>query len=183
MPQDDAVMEFVMDAAYCREFHQEWVDSVGHGWRVDRVMIPAFGFTAVLVAVGAVLSNVFELLYVAGGLLLVSGFEAWNRSRRRATWLEYCRTLPWFGKTLRIVLRGGDLIQEKNFAGDPRFARTGEILPTPNGYLVRYEAVPSIDVPNNAISALRASVYIPHRTISPLMSRAEFAKLNYVIED
>ena len=63
-----------------------------------------------------------------------------------------------------------------NFEGDPRFQRTGAILLTPNGYLVRYQAIEQIDVPSRAISSVDASVYFPHRAITPAMSKSDFAQ-------
>jgi len=67
-------------------------------------------------------------------------------------------------------------VQDNDYEGDPRFQRTGEIIVTPNGYLVRYQAPARIDVPSRAISNLDASVYVPHRAITPPMSKTEFAQ-------
>jgi hypothetical protein len=176
MSESEAVIEFVMNESYFREFHEEWIAVRGASWRLDSMMVRLFVVAGIAVVIAALVANRHELLYLAGGLLLIALFEGWKRVRRKSVWLNHCKTVPWYGKTMRIVLRGGDLFQENAFEGDPRFHRTGAILVTPNGYLVRYEAPERIDVPSRAISDVDASVYVPHRAITPAMSKADFTQ-------
>ncbi len=167
-------VEFVMDDVYHRELHTEWTAAVGSGWRIDRVMICITAVLALALGAGAWTLGRPPLLALAIALGCVALFEAWKRKRRRRIWLDFCRTLPWFGKKMRIVLRGDELVQDNDYPGDPRFERTEAMLATPNGYLVRYRAVAAVEVPNAAISDASASVYIPHRAIRPPMSREDF---------
>ncbi len=176
MPEREAVIEFVMNESYFREFHEEWIATRGVGWRRDRMTIRLVAASGIAAVIAAVVANRREFLYLAGGLLLIALFEGWKRFRRKSVWLNHCKTIPWYGRTMRLVLRGGALLQENAFEGDPRFQRTGAILATPNGYLVRYEAPERIDVPSRAISGVDASVYVPHRAITPAMSKADFTR-------
>jgi hypothetical protein len=164
-----------MDLPYYREFHAEWIAAVGRGWRVDRVMIPAFLLVGLsLAVVGAAKGSL-----VAGvpGLLLCAfaGFEGFRHARKRSAWLQYCLSLPWSGKTMTIDVELGTLIQRHEFEGDPRFSKTGEVVDTPNGYLVKYRSA-RVDAPD-AVSTTEASVYIPHVAIQPPRSRAKFRSL------
>lgn len=172
----EAAVEFEINSEYYREFHEEWVQAVGRGWRIDRVMIPLFLVVGlVLGGAGLVLDK--SALQLPGAIFCcASVFEFIKGRRKREQWLTHAMNLPWSGKTLRIEVENRTLVQKKDFAGDPRFERTGELLDTPNGYLLRYES-PGIEVPNSAISSESASVYIPHRLIEPAMSRAQFRGL------
>ena len=150
---------------------------MGPGWRFDRLMTRLFGLAGLILVGVAFVFGSSRALCFAGLLLAIALFETWRRSNRRRVWLNHCRALPWYGNSLRIVVRDGDLVQEKDFAGDPRFKRLSAVLHTPNGYLVRYGAYAPIDVPDPAISNTSASVYIPHRRITPQMTRTEFVDL------
>ncbi len=172
--EPDAIIEFVMNDAYFQEFHREWISVLGRGWRTDRIMIPLFASVAVVVAILAMVLHAPRFLALAAGLLVIAGFEGGKYIRRRNAWYRHGKTLPWYGKPLRIVLRDGDLVQDKDFAGATEYRRTGAIIPTPNGYLVRYRAVTAIDGVDSAVSRVDASIYVPHRAIQPAMSRAEF---------
>ena len=170
-------VELTMDETYYRELFREWVATVGRGWRIDRVMIPTFALAGAACVVAGVATGGAPLLGSGGALLFFAALEAWKGHRRRTTWMLACRSLPWFGRTLRIVIRDGEIIQENDFAGDPRFERTGSVLLTPNGYLVRYAAISPVAVPNGAVSPIAASIYIPHRAVTPPIARIELAKL------
>jgi hypothetical protein len=171
-----AAVEFTLDSSYYREFHEEWIRAVGRGWRIDRILVPLFLVVgAGLGVAGMTLDQ--AALQVPGGLLCLFSLIEHLKSRRKKTqWLAHAMSLPWSGKTMRIEVEDGTLVQKKDFAGDPRFKRTGELLDTPNGYLLRYES-DGIEVPSKAISGTSASVYIPHRLIEPPMTRAEFRGL------
>jgi len=106
MPENDAVIEFVMDEPYFRESHREWIASRGVGWRIDRIMIPVFVVAALVVMGASLAMSANEFLYVAGGLLLIAVFEGWKYVRRARAWMSHCKTLPCYGKGMRIVLRG-----------------------------------------------------------------------------
>jgi hypothetical protein len=167
-----AEITIVMDDAYLREMHREWVAVFGKGWRTVRILAALFSAAAVLFATawwhvgGAVLQfcTVFAFLSALMNLLTL-GF-------RRAAWMAHCRALPWYGRPLRIELRDGDLVQVKDFAGDPTYKRIGLIVATPNGYLVKYRRdAPATEGP---VSSTDASIYVAHRNIVPSMTRETF---------
>jgi len=172
----NVAIEFKMDADYFDEFHREWIEAVGRGWRIDRVMKPVFLVVGlVLAVVAAVKSN--NALLVPG--VMCCGFavlEHVKGIRKKAKWLAHSLSLPWSGKTMRMGVEDRTLVHKNEFEGAPRFERIGELLDTPNGYLLRYEC-DGIEVPDSAISGISASVYIPQRAIQPAMTRAEFRAL------
>ena len=161
-----------MDECWLRESLAEWIATVGKGTRTVRRLGEGAAVVATALAIVAWLSGRWALLAAAAppALLAVSAFV--SIARRRSQWLRHMRTLPWFGEELRIVVRDGDLVQVKEWDGLPGFERTGQVVVTPNGYLVRYRG--SYDPPNAAISDCTASIYVPHRAIAPPLSREEF---------
>lgn len=171
-----AVIEFLMDADYYKEFHSEWISAVGRGWRVDRAMVPLFMAGGICLAVVGLQRSVLAL--TVPGLLccLFAAVEFAKGKRKKAQWLAHALALPWSGKTMRIKVENRALVQNHEFEGDPRFERSGDLLDTPNGYLLRYQSA-GIPVPITAISDTFASVYIPHRAIQPAMTRAQFRSL------
>jgi hypothetical protein len=164
--------EFLMDRAYYAEFHREWVVALGRGWRTAERLAAACLLAAILLAGSGWFTNIEGLIVAAAPLLLFSLLVIVSLLSRRAAWLRNCASLPWSGKVLRIEVRDGDLVQVKDFPGAPEFHRTGAVITTPKGYLVRYQGVAVTG--SSAVSATSASVYIPHATIRPAMSRAEF---------
>ena len=164
--------EFLMDGAYFAEYHREWAVALGKGWQTAKRLAAACVLAALVLAGGGWFTNRLGLSVVAAALLLFSLLLTVSLRSRRAAWLRNCASLPWSGKVLRIEVRDGDLVQVKDFPGAPEFHRTGAVLTTPNGYLVRYEG-PTV-TGSSAVSATNASVYIPHATIRPAMSRAQF---------
>jgi hypothetical protein len=169
------VIEFDMDGAYFREFHAEWVHALGRGWRVDRRMIPLAGAAGAGLAGAGWAFRATPLLAGGAVLLFAAGHELGKRWRRRRSWLRHCRSLPWYEQRMRLLLVDGELVQEHDLAGDPRYRRTGSIVPTPRGYLVRYEAAEPLDISEPAVSVAAASVYVPHRAIQPPLTREAFA--------
>jgi hypothetical protein len=134
-------------------------------------MIPTFGLVGAACLVASALTDYTPLLgfgLVALGASALEGWKYWNRKKK---WMDACRTLPWYGKKLRLRLRDGVLSQDKQVEGDPRFERAGAILETPNGYLVRYEASEATRPPGGAVSPTLASVYIPRAAANPPLSR------------
>lgn len=177
MTGPEAVIELVLDDAYCRELHAEWVAAVGRGWRLARLMTRLFAAAGLGVLAWTVATARLEGLLPGVVFVGIAGHAAWSRRRQFRAWSERCRALPWFGEPLRVVVRDGALVQEKTFAGDPRYQRTGELLRTPNGYLVRYLAPEGTPAPAEAVSPDRASVYLPLRAVRPAMTRAAFERL------
>lgn len=162
----------MMDDPYFREFHREWVRALGKGWRTSRRMAVGLVIASFVLVIAGWSTNspqlkVFAFVSFALGVLVVVAFV-----RRRAAWLQHCRLLPGYGKVLRIEVRDGDLVQVKDYPGDPKLERTGALVLTSSGYLVRYRGV--IEHTNQAVSTTTASVYIPHRAIVPAMSREAF---------
>lgn len=175
MNGNEASIEFTFNDAYFREFHDEWQATIGRGWRVDRILIGVFAGLALVVAAGALLFHQHRFLWLALLLAGIAAFESVKRVRRRHAWLAHCRALPWYGRRMRVVLRDGALVQENDFAGDPRFRRTGEIRRTPRGWLVRYVS-DGVAQPTRAVSSTQASVYLPHRALHPPMPPDAFAR-------
>lgn len=172
-----ATIEFKLDADYYREFHAEWVEAVGRGWRIDRIMIRVFLAGGAGLAVAGLLLSM-STLSVPGALLCIFGaFEFFKGKRRKSRWLSHVQSLPWSGKTLRIEVEDGALIQKHDFRGAPPLARRSELLDTPNGYLLKLHFAQEQEVPDSAISSTKASIYIPHRRIEPPMSRETFRGL------
>ena len=176
-PQHDPQIAFTMDAGYYRESFDEWVAVIARGWRIDRFMIRLFAHVGVGACIAAWLSGYYPLFGLGAVTLCSAAFEAVTSRRRRAAWNRVCRALPWYGSEIRITVHDGVLVQDHLFAGDPRFARTGSILVSPNGYIVRYAAQTPIETPGPEISSINASLYIPHRAITPPMRREDFAAL------
>ena len=163
---------FVMDEAYLREFHREWVSALGKGFRTSKRMGAGLVAASLMLTIAGRWLNSQDLK----GLALVSlGFGllvTLAMAGRRAAWLRNCRSLPWYGKPMLIEVRDGDLVQVKDHAGDPRFERTGALVLTPSGYLVKYRGV--LAHTHSAVSTTDASVYIPHRAIVTAMTRNSF---------
>lgn len=112
----EAAVEFEMNSEYFREVHEEWVQAVGRGWRIDRVMIPLF-LAAGLSLGGAGLALGKPTLQVPGAMFcFASMFEFLKRRRKRAQWLAHSMDLPWSGETLRIEVENRNLVQKKVFA-------------------------------------------------------------------
>lgn len=170
---DEPAIEITLDDAYLRELHEEWVRSVGRGWRLDRAMSRVFLVAGLVTASLAAWRDRPAFLALAALLAGVTAFETWRRTRRREAWLSSQRRQDWFGRTMTIVVRDGALVQVKTFAGDPRWTRTGGLTPTPNGWLVRYVNERG-ERGNDAVSSTLASVYLPLRAVRPAMSRASF---------
>lgn len=172
-----ATIEFQLDADYFREFHAEWVEAAGRGWRIDRIMVRIFVAGGVtLAATGLLLS--MSTLSVPGALFCIfGGFEFVKGKRRKSRWLSHAQSLPWSGKTLRIEVENGALVQKHDFQGAPPLERRSELLDTPNGYLLKFRLTEEVEAPDSAISSTNASVYIPHRQIEPAMTREAFRRL------
>lgn len=166
-----------MDDAYHREFFNEWVAVVGRGWRIHRIVIPTLALAGVGGCIAALTFGTRSLLSTSCAALLIAAVESWRQARHRAAWYRACAALPWYGRDMRIVVHSGLLVQRNEYEGDPRFKTTGEILVTPNGYLVRYKMSEPIANSGTKISPTDASVYIPHRAITPSMPQEAFAAL------
>jgi len=165
-------IELVMDDAHHHEFHREWVASQGPGLRSQKRV--AIVLLAVGVGLGALdwATDGRQMTVTTITALVIAVFIFASLARRKHRWLKCVRALPWFGAAVRIEVHEGDLVQVKNSGGDPRFRRTGAIVPSPNGYFVKYRGL--ADESDYAVSATDASVYIPHRAITPPMSREAF---------
>ena len=173
-------IEIVMDDGYYHEFHREWVASQGPGWRASKRMAIAFLTIGVgLGALGWVLGGI-QMPAMTVTALVVAVLIFASLARRKRRWLECNRALPLFGAALRIEVREGNLVQVKDYAGDPRFRRTGAIVLSPNGYFVKYRGLG--DPSDYAVSATDASVYLPHRAIDPPMSREAFLSALSAVE-
>jgi hypothetical protein len=164
--------EFLMDDTYFCEFHRQWVAVLGKGWRTSKRMAIALISTSVLAATLGWSEELPALTALAVSFAVFGLLVTVTMARRRTTWLKHCRSLPWYGKFIRIEVRDGDLVQVKDYPGDPTFQRTGAVVVTPNGYLVRYRGLQKNS--NPVVSSTDASVYLPHRTISPSMTRETF---------
>ncbi|MBA3547984.1 MAG: hypothetical protein H0T76_15990 [Nannocystis sp.] len=176
-PADDLQIVFTFTDAYFRESHAQWVAVVARNWRAGRLMIRLYGLAAVVVCMTAWLSGYYPLFLLGAVMLGSTLYEAVQYMRRRARWYRVCRSLPWYGHELRIVVRNGVLVQQKEIAGDPRFARIGSILVSPKGYIVRYAAIIPIETTDPEMSAMSASLYIPHRAVTPPIPKKDFAVL------
>ncbi len=172
----EVTIEFVMDEDYFLEFHEEWVAAVGRNWRASRVLAPLFVVAGSAVIVWG-LATESSLRAVAGALLAAfAGWDLLSLRRRKARWLAAVRARPSAGGTMLIDVIDGELVQMHDLEGDPGFHRTGDILDTPRGYLLKYRGEAGVPM-DKAISATAASVYIPHRAIQPAMTRAEVRAL------
>lgn len=168
-----ATAELTLDDEYLAELHREWVASLGRSFRIGRIISAgSFAASIAALAVGALGTNALSLP-LGAALAMFAGLLGHDLLRHRRRWLAYLRTLPWYGRRLRIELRDDGLFQQQDLDGDPRFKRTGEVVATPNGYLVRYSATEQIPATGDAVSKERAMVYIAHRWITPPMSREE----------
>ncbi|MEO0606517.1 MAG: hypothetical protein AAF211_34135, partial [Myxococcota bacterium] len=57
--------------------------------------------------------------------------------------------------------------------GDPTYRRTGELLDTPKGFLLRYARATPDDTVPDAVSPDRASVFLPLDALSRPLGREE----------
>ncbi len=165
-------IEIVMDDGYFREFHREYVAALCPGLRRSKRLAIAFSIIGVgLGALGWTFGGIqMPATTVTAFVIAVLIFA--SLARRKRSWLECVRALPQSGSAIRIEVRDGVLVQVKESASDPNSPRNAAIVSTPNGYLVK---VPGLgDASNPAASATDASVYLPHRAITPAMTREAF---------
>jgi hypothetical protein len=164
----NATIELNMNQAYFREFHKEWVRSLGKGWRIDRVMIPVFLISGLALA-GLGFSRGQAFIWVPG---LMSCFfamaEALKGWRKRRRWILQAMKQPWSGKNVRIEVKDGALVQKTDVDGEIRLERRVGLVESPEGYFFRFQPLDD---------AKKSSVYVPHRAIQPTMSRDDFKAL------
>ncbi len=172
-----ATIEFQLDADYFREFHEEWVASVGRGWRVDRVMVRIFVAGGLgLALIGLLLST--PTVSIPGALFSFFGALEFVKGRRkRSRWLSYAESLPWNGRRVRFEVENGALVQKVGFDGSAPLLRPAGLVETPNGYLFTLPLAPDLEVSDGALSSTKSSLYVPHRQIQPTMTREKFRSL------
>ena len=165
-------IEIVMDDGYFREFYREHVAALCHGLRASKRLGIAFLIIGVgLGALGWVFGGVqMPATTVTAFVIAVLIFA--SLVRRNRSWLKGVRALPQFGSAIRIEVRDGVLVQVKDSGSDPSSPRDAAIVSTPNGYLVKLPGLG--DASDPAVSATDASVYLPHRAITPAMTREAF---------
>ncbi len=177
VPDDaDAAIDFVVDEANLRATHEQWVASIGRGWRIDRLMTRVF-FALGAASALAALALGASFLALAAFFVGVASFETWRRERRRAAWLRFARGLPAYGRALRFVARDGLLEQVLPAPDEPRLRVTTDLYRTPRGYILRCELPKAVHVPAGVASPLHASLYFPVDAIRPPMSRERFERL------
>lgn len=170
-------VEFVMDEAYLREFHEEMVATKLPRWRLhERVANGSLAVGLVLLAWALWSDRVdaFGLAIVVG---LVGSGMSWRLRRRRERWLAYQRRLPTFGARVVVDVGEGELVQTSDRSTDVLAIRRGEIVESPRGWFVTYDVVHLGTEPtDDTVHTQRASAYLPNRGFEAGFTREAFVE-------